>query len=335
MNMVSTGARPVDMVDILGTEDVGITYLINFQYAYDNGTIDKNILKSYIQECNNEFMSQTTSMQRKMTKAQNIINIMMMVADRNFSQYLFCSKMNCMAHERVSRVITHMMLFDGEYGYLSAKTLSNGAVTIGGDFKDEHYFRYLCDLCAYKNAIVDGRPVRGRRPYAWIVPSHNLEEQRKAVRSAGHPVAGDRRRAEIQHLAANRVRDYLGLCDYGRNTVIIALHYPKGILKKVQFAAPTVIEAGDHSRFRARIGVPTPDNWGRTVDLRKLADRKAEIEGAPEAVVKPVIFSSAFRCEVIGRITEDPPDVSNKEFVLTLNDKVDVEAAKTLMRSLL
>jgi hypothetical protein len=125
--------------------------------------------------------------------------------------------------------------------------------------------------------------IRGRRRLAWVTSTEQLEELRRE-----HPDPNE---------FATVVRDRLGLSHYSQDQLLLEIQYPDDVSGTLQHAAPTFLEGGAGVVFRAR---ECADLWGRAVDLQTMAD------GLPEAVHRPIAFTSAFRIRRIGRPDRAP-----------------------------
>jgi hypothetical protein len=121
--------------------------------------------------------------------------------------------------------------------------------------------------------------IRGRRPFAWVTSTTELDAIRRQC-------------ADGEDFAST-VRDRLGLTHYSSDHLLVEIEYPDQVTAALAVAPPTFLEGGAGVIFRARkIGA----RWGRAVDLRTHDD------GLPEAVHPPIAFTSAFRIRRIGRI---------------------------------
>jgi len=125
--------------------------------------------------------------------------------------------------------------------------------------------------------------LRGRRPLAWVTPTEHLDELRQQ-----YPDPNE---------LATVVRNRLGLSHYDQDQLLLEVEYPDDVVSTLEFAAPTFLEGGAGVIFRARF---CSDSWGRAVNLETLGD------GLPEAVHRPIPFSSRFRIRRIGRTRTDP-----------------------------
>ena len=121
--------------------------------------------------------------------------------------------------------------------------------------------------------------LRGRRPFAWVTSTTQLDAIRRQC-------------ADGEDLAST-VRDLLGLTHYSGDHLLVEIQYPDQVTAALSVAPPTFLEGGAGVIFRAK---KADARWGRAVDLRTHDD------GLPEAVHSPIAFTSAFRIRRIGRI---------------------------------
>jgi hypothetical protein len=88
----------------------------------------------------------------------------------------------------------------------------------------------------------------------------------------------------------NSVRDRLGLVDIGAGRALVMITFPgKVLVGGPKSAQPTAIDAGLNRRFAAKQpGSGYEENrgrqWGTTIDLEMLAERRHELCGLPERV---------------------------------------------------
>ncbi len=128
-------------------------------------------------------------------------------------------------------------------------------------------------------AVAQGE-IRGRRLFAWVTATEQLEEVRAQTPDQGE--------------LASKVRDLLGLSHYSSTDhLLIEIQYPEDLKMTLSAAVPSFLEGGSGVVFRAK---KSADNWGRAVDLSTYGD------GLPEAVHPPIKFTSAFRVRRIGRV---------------------------------
>jgi|GEM_PF-6709828 len=118
---------------------------------------------------------------------------------------------------------------------------------------------------------------------------------------------------------ADRVRDYLGLIDYGKNRHLFLITCSSFLNKfikdpAVSVAAPTFFEAQDNIRFKEQSDATCEDNWGRTVDLNKVCQLNEKlVDGAPEIVFSEIRINNNFSCRYIGQTRFNPPG-SDEQF---------------------
>ncbi|MBF0416249.1 MAG: hypothetical protein HQL79_10840 [Magnetococcales bacterium] len=130
----------------------------------------------------------------------------------------------------------------------------------------------------------------------WVTLKEELDDVRRMCQRDNTPLA-------------DRIRDILGLPDRATGEVLLQFSLPGQFMVTTDYAAPTFIEAGGNSRFKARLaaGKKTVDNWGRTADLAKIwPDAKPgdDLDGVSEVVVARTPFSAGlgWNWRVIGKV---------------------------------
>ncbi len=151
-----------------------------------------------------------------------------------------------------------------------------------------------------------------------------------ALGAIGHP---DEERNE-----ADIARDALGL-KYRDGDSLVEIRFSSSILdaRPVTVAQPTFIDAGTHPRFAAEQSggayeLNRRGQWGTTVDLFKLKDRKPEACGLPERVCGPLPMSPGeFKPSFIDTIANTAlSDVSDTEFSAWLRHDHTVDDVKSI-----
>lgn len=130
--------------------------------------------------------------------------------------------------------------------------------------------------------------MRGKLPLAWITTTDDLDDVKREA-------LGEQRRKTPDRCCADAVRTHLGLLHFMYDRAI-EIKYPEGTLNDNDLHVPTFLDGCTSRVFRCR--THPDDGLGRAVDL------KTGDDGGPEAVHKPVEFTSAFELEYLG----DLPD---------------------------
>jgi hypothetical protein len=119
------------------------------------------------------------------------------------------------------------------------------------------------------------------RDFAWVT-------QTDAVQSIRATVGMDGRLPAV-------IRDKLGLRHYNDDQKLVEIVYSEDCFAASALAPPTFVEGSPNLIYRS---TKRKDGWGRAVDLSTCED------GLPEAVHRPIPFTSDFRIRLIGRIAE-------------------------------
>jgi hypothetical protein len=118
-----------------------------------------------------------------------------------------------------------------------------------------------------------------------------------------------RRQYPVDPLAC-RLRDWLGLVHYSKEAALFEFTIRYG---GTGAAAPTFVEAQDHSRFKAASD-PSSEGWGIATDLSKLNPPQGDIDGGREIVSKATSVTNVATCRWLGFPKVDD-NSSHDEFV--------------------
>ena len=281
------------MFETLIRSTVGQIVALNAYHACRQEHLTRDLLTVFLTECARVFAK------RKPQDPSDVIRIMIEVADDNEERYLLKRTPRPDSIEHISRVVDSRSVVYGEKQYIHPQDVTDIGLSPAHGKYDIDYFDKIKKLLENDEAILPNVYVRGRRPFAWVIPKATFNTLSPEV------------------VSPDNIRNLLGLRNIRKGVPLIALHYPSGVMNVSRTALPTFIEAGEHYRFCPRNDSNYDDNWSRTVNMSALPNAltgQVTVDGVPEAVIEPIRFKG-FSVNGLGITQSEAPDVSDEQFI--------------------
>lgn len=262
----------------------GRIVLANIKYALDYNHIERELISSFLNECQREFINDKTL---EHAPIDHIINMMMFVSDAS-DAYRFKRTPTPSPVTNYSSVVRWYVFTK----HMLEPTVLNrlGIPILESEVTDGH-FPLLEALCSDPKAFRPDAYIGNTRGLFWTTPSSVL--------------------SRIKVSGADEVRNSLGLVHYETGTPLIEVSTPQLTMAGYRHAAPTFIEAGDHRRFMANSDSNSGhDNWGQTVCLSSAWNPPICFsDGYPESVMERVSFGHDkgwdWKClGIVGKLSE-------------------------------
>ncbi|MBF0564620.1 MAG: hypothetical protein HQK89_05200 [Nitrospirae bacterium] len=271
------------MIKLLLKEPIGMILACNILKSLDEGLIDKNRLKEFMQNVLVAFTEERAKVTEELIVQFEKVAIGVLPKEENRRKtFLFaCDEpLDSMNDSDEFSTITKV---DTLIKHLVKDTEVNEgheANSINSDPSNVQPLKDFIDKLnkkleegtedIYKPGARLGN--NDHRPFFWIAPTKNIDE---ACRQKSFYKLGD------------EIRDLLGLIHYETLVPLVEIRIPGSKLPSCQHHRPTFADAGSHRRFKQHpehaSGNP---GWGCTVHLRLFAAGDASIDGAPERVAE-------------------------------------------------
>lgn len=132
--------------------------------------------------------------------------------------------------------------------------------------------------------------IRSKEPFFWAACAQSLGRQQPKPR-------------ETQQ---DRRRDWLGLEDLKKGSLVIYMEVSESVMISLRTAAPTAFEGAKHRPF---LPSNEPDGYGRTLDLQR------QRPSCPELIIEPIAAKMLENVRVFGWLEREPAKVSDDELL--------------------
>ena len=266
------------MVDLLLSEPKGQIVAYNALASLDNNLISDDLLRQFFMKCFEAFIED------EITKTDDLISQFEDVArgkrpvSRPPKKFLLICKRFTPSITRKTTVC-NVIEFDTLKTFIlkDSTTVSGHGVALSNpDPTDSALADSIEELNKIPDKYQSGARLGGdsKRPFFWITPSIENERQVKSAEKCG-----------------DYIRDRLGLIHREPNQILIEIQIPGEAILEHENSRPTFFDALSHRRFRVQPDTNTARRrsaWGYTVDLAKFANKRPQIDGLPERIVKPI-----------------------------------------------